>query len=72
MRVRTHTNPFNYYQRLQPIDWSSLWSEFDGTLDFEIGFGRGVFFVIGAKNIQIDFWLVLKLGVVLWIYYVIV
>ena len=44
MRVRTHTNPFNYYQRLQPIDWSSLWSEFDGTLDFEIGFGRGVFF----------------------------
>jgi tRNA (guanine-N7-)-methyltransferase len=43
MRVRTHTNPFNYHERQERIDFKTIWPEFNGTLDYEIGFGRGVF-----------------------------
>lgn len=43
-RVRTHSNPFHYYERQSLLDLKSVFTDFDGTLDIDIGFGRGVFF----------------------------
>ena len=43
MRVRTHTNPFNFYETMTPIDFASIFSNYKNELDLEIGFGRGVF-----------------------------
>ena len=43
MRVRTHANPFNYIDRMKRVDFSTVFPNFTGTLDLEIGFGRGVF-----------------------------
>jgi tRNA (guanine-N7-)-methyltransferase len=50
MRVRTHTNPFNYYQRLAKIDFAQVFSDYKQELDLEIGFGRGVFMRSYAKK----------------------
>ncbi len=43
-RVRTHSNPFHYYERQSKLDLTSVFPRFNGTLDVDIGFGRGVFF----------------------------
>ncbi|MBT3261425.1 tRNA (guanosine(46)-N7)-methyltransferase TrmB [bacterium] len=43
MRVRTHTNPFNYYHRLEKIVLADIFKNTKCSLDLEIGFGRGVF-----------------------------
>jgi len=43
MRVRTHTNPFHYYLRQSRLDLQNVFPLFNGLLDVEIGFGRGVF-----------------------------
>lgn len=43
MRIRTHTNPFHYFARMQPVDFASVLPHFSGIFDFEIGFGRGLF-----------------------------
>lgn len=43
MRVRTHTNPFSFLQRFVPFELEALFETPDNPLDFEIGFGRGVF-----------------------------
>jgi len=43
MRIRTHTNPFNYYHRMEPVDWESVFSDYKGELSLEMGFGRGIF-----------------------------
>lgn len=42
-RIRTHTNPFNFYQRLKPLNIDSVFEEVPKHLDFEVGFGRGRF-----------------------------
>ena len=42
-RVRNHTNPFNYHETMEPIDFKSIFKDFNGKLELEIGFGRGVF-----------------------------
>ncbi len=43
MRIRTHTNPFNYFTRMESLDFSTVLPHFSGTFDFEVGFGRGLF-----------------------------
>jgi len=43
MRIRTHTNPFNYYHRMEPLKLDQLLPGNDGKIELEIGFGRGVF-----------------------------
>lgn len=43
MRIRTHTNPFNYYFRMTKPDYSQIFPAYSGSLDFEVGFGRGAF-----------------------------
>ncbi len=43
MRVRTHTNPFNYHERIDPLDLNHHFTDFSGQLDVEVGFGRGIF-----------------------------
>lgn len=40
MRIRTHTNPLCYRQRFEKIDPVSIYPNFSGTLDLEIGFGQ--------------------------------
>jgi tRNA (guanine-N7-)-methyltransferase len=50
MRIRTHTNPFNYFQRMKKINFSEVFPNFKGTLDLEIGFGRGIFIRKYAKQ----------------------
>ena len=42
-RIRTHTNPLSFHQKMAPIDFKEVFPEFDGCLDFEIGFGKGIF-----------------------------
>ncbi len=42
-RIRTHTNPFNYFQRLEKLDLPHIFTDFNGKIDLEIGFGRGQF-----------------------------
>jgi tRNA (guanine-N7-)-methyltransferase len=43
MRIRTHTNPLNFYLREKPLDLSVVFPSFNGTLDVECGFGLGGF-----------------------------
>ncbi len=43
MRIRTHANPLSYRVRLDPVDWSDIFSQYDGFYDLEIGFGDGRF-----------------------------
>lgn len=43
MRIRTHTNPFSVTKRFEKIDPGSILPEFNGKLDFEIGFGQSAF-----------------------------
>jgi len=50
MRVRTHTNPFNYHKRMETVDFAAAFPDYSGVLDFEIGFGRGVFLRQYAKQ----------------------
>jgi tRNA (guanine-N7-)-methyltransferase len=50
MRVRTHTNPFNFFERLKKLDLKSVFNKSCQPLDFEIGFGRGVFLREWASN----------------------
>jgi tRNA (guanine-N7-)-methyltransferase len=50
-RIRTHTNPFNYYKRLEKLDLTDIFKNYSGKIDFEIGFGRGQFILnYGASN----------------------
>ena len=49
MRVRTHVNPLTYIQRMAKINYSEFLPE-SKYLDFEIGFGRGLFLKNYAKN----------------------
>ncbi|RAP32983.1 tRNA (guanosine(46)-N7)-methyltransferase TrmB [Candidatus Marinamargulisbacteria bacterium SCGC AG-410-N11] len=59
MRVRTHTNPFQYRYEVEPLELADITSHYQD-LDLEIGFGRGAFlrnwainqpnrFIIGAE-----------------------
>lgn len=43
MRIRTHTNPFNYYQKMDHISVTDMVKDPSLPLDLEIGFGRGRF-----------------------------
>jgi len=43
MRIRTHTNPFNYFRRLEPLDLSTIFPKNSDQIEIEVGFGRGVF-----------------------------
>ena len=43
-RVRNHTNPFTVRDQFELLDYASLMPEYNGIVDLEIGFGRGVFF----------------------------
>ena len=43
VRVRTHTNPFNFHKKMDPLDFSERFENFSGKLDLEIGFGKGGF-----------------------------
>ncbi len=40
MRIRTHTNPLSYRQRFDQLDPLSIYSNYSGQLDLEIGFGQ--------------------------------
>ena len=48
-RVRTHTNPFNFYQKLEPLKLNTIFDNPTQPLDLEIGFGKGVFLQHWAK-----------------------
>lgn len=50
MRVRTHTNPFNFFTRLEKLALSEIFKNPTQPLDFEIGFGRGLFLKQWAKH----------------------
>lgn len=49
MRIRTHGNPFHFFKRLAKLDLNAIFENYTGILDFEIGFGRGVFLRHYAK-----------------------
>ncbi|MBT6120163.1 tRNA (guanosine(46)-N7)-methyltransferase TrmB [bacterium] len=48
-RIRTHTNPFNYFERMKPIDFNEKFPNLKH-MDCEIGFGRGIFLREWAKS----------------------
>jgi len=50
MRIRTHANPFNCRHRFEKQDWNKIFPDFSGRLDFEVGFGRGIFLQNYAKE----------------------
>ena len=50
MRIRTHTNPFNYATPMPPLDLQEIFPGYGGDLDVEIGFGRGFFLREWAKK----------------------
>lgn len=50
MRIRTHTNPLSYHERFELKDWKTIFPQFNGQLDLEIGFGRGIFLRNYAKT----------------------
>ena len=52
MRARTHTNPFNFYHALKPLNFNSIFPTFSGEIDLEIGFGKGVFLRHWAQKYQ--------------------
>lgn len=43
MRLRTHTNPFHFYKRMEKINLPGIFPHYSGILDIEIGFGTGLF-----------------------------
>lgn len=45
MRIRTLTNPFNCQRRFSKPHWPDIFPEFNGTLDVEIGIGKGDFII---------------------------
>ena len=49
-RIRTHTNPLSFHQTMDAIDFSKEFKHFSGYIDFEIGFGKGVFIQGYAKR----------------------
>ena len=50
MRIRTHTNPYNYYQKMQLLLIKDIFKKPEQPLDLEIGFGRGQFLRHWAKK----------------------
>jgi tRNA (guanine-N7-)-methyltransferase len=48
-RVRTHTNPFTFHEKLAPLDFSTVFEKNTGQFDLEVGFGKGVFLCHWAK-----------------------
>ena len=48
-RFRTHTNPFNYDKQMPVLDLKQTFSHFNGIVDVEFGFGKGVFLRSWAK-----------------------
>jgi len=42
-RFRTHSNPFNYFTRIPPLDMKEALPGYSGTVDVEVGFGQGLF-----------------------------
>ena len=42
-RIRTHVNPLSIYHRFEPLEVETLFPQCSGTIDCEIGFGKGVF-----------------------------
>lgn len=50
MRIRTHTNPFHLTKRFARVPLDMIFSDFNGKIDFEIGFGMGVFIRHYAKK----------------------
>ena len=50
MRIRTHTNPYNYYEKMQPLLLNQIFDNPNQPLDLEIGFGRGQFLRHWAKK----------------------
>lgn len=53
MRIRTHSNPLSCTQHFEKLDVAKIrpeLTEFDGKIDFEIGFGQSVFIRNHAKN----------------------
>jgi len=42
-RIRTHANPLSFHEALEPIQFDAVFSNYSGSLDLEIGFGKGVF-----------------------------
>jgi tRNA (guanine-N7-)-methyltransferase len=43
VRIRTHTNPFSVTIRFKKIEPTTVFPEFNGKMDFEIGFGQCTF-----------------------------
>jgi tRNA (guanine-N7-)-methyltransferase len=50
MRVRTHTNPLNFHERLKSLNLEAIFPTSSDALDFEVGFGRGIFLRHWAKT----------------------
>lgn len=50
MRIRTHTNPFACTHHFEKMDPIKVFSEFNGKIDFEIGFGQCAFIRNHAKT----------------------
>lgn len=50
MRVRTHTNPFNFHYTLNPEDYKNQLAHLPDQIMVEIGCGRGVFLRHYAKK----------------------
>jgi len=42
-RIRTHTNPLVFRDRMTRVDFNDVFEGYDDVLDLEIGFGKGVF-----------------------------
>lgn len=42
-RIRTHANPLSFHEELDPVSFDAVFPSFDGRLELEIGFGKGVF-----------------------------
>lgn len=49
-RIRNHANPFHYINKMTPIDFNAVFCGFNGKIDLEIGFGRGVFLEEYARS----------------------
>ncbi|MFH1254067.1 MAG: tRNA (guanosine(46)-N7)-methyltransferase TrmB [bacterium] len=53
MRIRTHSNPLSCTQHFEKLDVAKIrpeLTEFNGKIDFEIGFGQSIFIRNHAKN----------------------
>ncbi|KKQ32579.1 MAG: tRNA (guanine-N(7)-)-methyltransferase [candidate division TM6 bacterium GW2011_GWF2_37_49] len=45
MRIRTHTNPLSCIKHFEKLDAVSVFSKFNGKIDFEVGFGQSSFII---------------------------